>query len=184
MGWVYRLLTLVQSLYSYRLNIFGFPSTPSIPLSKRNLGLFDQRQAVVWVRDNIAHFGGDPDKITLFGHSAGSASVVSHMFSYPDDPIVRGFIAQSQYDVSSGFLPLDFAAVAKNVGCVHETEPQVFQCMVNADANVIAQKFGSGTLHPLGGTFISPPEIDNITVWSPRGFLEQAEKGKFAHKVS
>ena len=172
------LLTLVQSLYSYRLNIFGFPATTSVPVGKTNLGLFDQRQAVVWVRDNIAHFGGDPDKITLFGESAGSASVVTYMFSYPDDPIARGFIAQSQYHLGPG-LPNEFSRVATNVGCVKETESEVFECMMKADGKLIADSIGNVTTNP-GGL----PVVDNITVWSPDGYVEQARKGRFAHKVS
>ena len=152
-------------------------------MNKSNLGLFDQRHAVEWVRDNIAQFGGDPAKITLSGESAGSASVVSYMFAYPDDPIARGFIAQSQYDVLPS-APTDFAHVAKNVGCVNDTEPQVFECMKNADAKLIAERIGNGTIHQAGESPGGSPVVDNITIWSPGGFLEQAEKGKFAHRVS
>ena len=172
----------MQSPYSYRLNIFGFPLTDSVPLSKTNLGLFDQRQAVVWVRDNIAQFGGNPDKITLFGESAGAASVISYMFSYPDDPIVRGFIAQSPYNLAPA-LPTDFGRVATTVGC-NGTEAQIFQCMMNAGAQLISQKMGDETLHQIGSPPGGTPVVDNITLWSPDGYLEQAKKGKFAHRVS
>ena len=52
---------------SYRLGIFGFPGLPSDDSIEQNPGLFDQRAAVEWVRDNIAAFGGDPKRITIFG---------------------------------------------------------------------------------------------------------------------
>src|SRR5436190_14586297 len=74
---------------SYRLNVFGFPGNPSIP--NLNLGLLDQRMAIEWVRDNIAAFGGDPSRITIFGQSAGSASVDYYSYAYTSDPIVAGF---------------------------------------------------------------------------------------------
>ena len=77
---------------SYRLNIFGFPGSPN---ATQNLGLLDQRLAVEWVRDNIAGFGGDPTRITLFGQSAGGASVDYYSYAWTSDPIVAGFIPES-----------------------------------------------------------------------------------------
>ena len=82
----------VTDQFSYRLNIFGFPGNPAGP---NNLGLQDQRLATEWVRDNIAGFGGDPSRITLFGQSAGGASVDYYSFAYTSDPIVNGFIPES-----------------------------------------------------------------------------------------
>jgi len=55
---------------------FAFFDTEDVP---GNAGLFDQLMALQWVRDNIAVFGGNPDKVTLFGESAGAASVSFHM---------------------------------------------------------------------------------------------------------
>lgn len=77
---------------SYRLSILGFPGGP---VGTQNLGLLDQRLAVAWVRDNIANFGGDPSRITLFGQSAGGASVDFYSYAWDSDPIAAGFISES-----------------------------------------------------------------------------------------
>lgn len=77
---------------SYRLSLFGFPGNSP---SSFNLGLLDQRLAVEWVRDNIAAFGGDPSRITLFGESAGGTSVDHYSYAWKDDPIAHALIVQS-----------------------------------------------------------------------------------------
>jgi cholinesterase len=78
---------------NYRMNVFGFPGAPTLP--NQNLAILDQRMAVEWVRDNIAGFGGDPKRITIFGESAGAISVDYYAYAWLEDPIINGLIAQS-----------------------------------------------------------------------------------------
>ncbi|KAF8896552.1 alpha/beta-hydrolase [Infundibulicybe gibba] len=67
---------------NYRLNTFGFLASSSVSPQDLNAGLLDQRQALVFIQENIAAFGGDPSKVTIWGQSAGAGSVESH-FVYP-----------------------------------------------------------------------------------------------------
>lgn len=77
---------------NYRLNIFGFPGAPD---ETHNLGLLDQRLAVEWLRDNARAFGGDPQRITIAGQSAGGMAVDIWSYVWTEEPIVAGLISQS-----------------------------------------------------------------------------------------
>jgi acetylcholinesterase len=76
---------------NYRLGGFGFlPGAEILKDGSSNLGLLDQRLGLEWVADNIAAFGGDPDKVTIWGESAGSISVFDQFALYGGDNTYNG----------------------------------------------------------------------------------------------
>ncbi|KAF1967832.1 carboxylesterase family protein-like protein [Bimuria novae-zelandiae CBS 107.79] len=84
---------------NYRLSAFGFLSGSQELLDEgsTNVGLRDQRLALHWVQENIKAFGGDKKKVTIWGESAGAASVGFHITAYNgrDDKLFRGAAMQS-----------------------------------------------------------------------------------------
>lgn len=91
---------IVTVTMSYRLGVFGFFAHPE--LSKEsphgasgNYALLDQSAALRWVKENIAEFGGDPDKVTIAGESAGSFSVSAQMASPLSKGLIAGAIGES-----------------------------------------------------------------------------------------
>ena len=90
---------------NYRLGPLGFFAHPALdresPAGPINFGLLDQIAALNWVRQNIGAFGGDPDRVTVFGQSAGAQSVLALMASPLAAGLFGSAIAESPYGLPS-----------------------------------------------------------------------------------
>ncbi len=93
---------VVVVLANYRQGAFGFLGGKEIHEDgATNLGLRDQRLALHWIAENVEAFGGDPDKVTIWGQSAGAVSVLYHTVinggdhTYKGKPLFRGAIMNS-----------------------------------------------------------------------------------------
>jgi para-nitrobenzyl esterase len=83
---------------NYRLGAFGYLAHPALTEeagTSGNYGLLDQAAALVWVRDNISAFGGDPENVTVFGESAGAQSITELMALPAADGLFHKAILQS-----------------------------------------------------------------------------------------
>ena len=87
--------------FNYRLGRFGFFAHPALTTANEddgllgNYGYMDQLAALKWVQDNIGAFGGDPDKVTIMGESAGGGSVVNLLTSGQADGLFQQAVAMS-----------------------------------------------------------------------------------------
>jgi len=91
---------IVVVTINYRLGVFGYFSHPALTAespyhSSGNYGLLDQMAALQWVRRNIASFGGDPHRVTVFGASSGSLDICDLLASPLADGLFQGAILQS-----------------------------------------------------------------------------------------
>lgn len=119
---------------NYRLNVFGFLAHPELGAESGNdqsgnYGHLDQVAALRWVRDNAAAFGGDPERITIGGESAGSWSVSTLAASPLSRDLLSGAIGQSGAAVGPSDRSADQAtadsiglAFAKTIGAPTLTE--------------------------------------------------------------
>jgi len=91
---------IVALTVNYRLGPFGFMAHPELTAESEhhasgNYALLDQSAALRWVKQNIAAFGGDPNRIIIAGESAGSTSVSAQMMSPLSKNLIAGAIGES-----------------------------------------------------------------------------------------
>lgn len=125
---------------NYRLGPLGFLSTGD-EASPGNYGMLDQVLALRWVQDNIAAFGGDKNRVTIFGESAGGASVTLHMLSPLSKGLFHGAIPQSGA-AAAEWATLDNLQIvqertkelAKSLKCPTDYTKNLVECLRNRAA--------------------------------------------------
>ncbi|KAG1717275.1 Alpha/Beta hydrolase protein [Suillus paluster] len=134
---------IIVSVY-YRLASFGFLAVPEFTNSTYgdfNVGLKDQREALRWVQSNIGKFGGNPNEVTVAGHSAGAISTELHMTVNERGPLFSRAIVQS---VVRSPLPTPeqqrplFEFYAAEAKCSTGSVEQKMDCLRNADISELS----------------------------------------------
>jgi para-nitrobenzyl esterase len=179
---------------NYRLGVFGFLAHPELTKESDhqvsgNYGLLDQIAALHWIRDNIAAFGGDPNRVTIFGESGGARSVCFLMVS----PLGKGLFQRAIVQSGSlyrgighlkkshdGLPPMEKEGVriARQLGCTTLKElrrkkaEEIIQILNATTAPLLSPP---GVLTIPDGIFISGPVIDNWVV--PEDPVKRFEHG-------
>ncbi|KAH7701858.1 CRE-GES-1 protein [Aphelenchoides avenae] len=144
---------IVVVAVQYRLAVYGFASTGDETLPG-NLGLWDQVSALKFVQENIRGFGGDPDRVTLYGYSAGAASASALALS----PHSRDLFHQAIQMSGSGFsqwatnhLSVEATKeLARTLGCESDDSADIKRCLKEAttdDMRNAVLKMGPTALH-------------------------------------
>ena len=130
---------VVAVVIQYRLGPFGFLTTGD-SVSPGNFGMLDQVEALKWVNENIEHFGGNPNQVTIFGESAGGTSVSLHLLSPLSRNLFHRIIAESGVDLSpfafqSSSFGLRFTKeLAEKLSCPTKEHGTMVDCIQAKDA--------------------------------------------------
>ncbi|XP_026791834.2 acetylcholinesterase [Pangasianodon hypophthalmus] len=133
---------------NYRVGAFGFLALNGSSEAPGNVGLLDQRMALQWVQDNIHFFGGNPKQVTIFGESAGGASIGMHLLSPESRPKFTRAIMQSGVP-NCPWATVNFdearrraTKLAKLVGCPDDDDSELVDCLRNKQPQeLIDQEF-------------------------------------------
>ncbi|KAK2027048.1 carboxylesterase [Colletotrichum zoysiae] len=180
--WIERSQSHIFVTFNYRMKLFGFPN--SAALEEQNLGLMDQRFAVSWIRDNVAKFGGDPERMTIWGHSAGAIAVDYWNFAYAADPIAQALIMDSgtahldqlmNHDASHS----NFTFVAQQLGCGNLTDARAeLACMRKIPAEKLERFVADYKDSQVTPTIGFSPQIDNKIIFA--NYTEKAALGEMS----
>jgi para-nitrobenzyl esterase len=163
---------------NFRQGPLGYLVHPSLDSAhpSGNQALRDQQLVLRWIQQNIAAFGGDPQRVTLYGQSAGAQATCLHWFAPGSRDLVHGYFMQSGSCVQYLNVPLDRRRVAKVSQALVDDlcagESDVAACLRALPGERIAL-WGGGQLRPMGEDFY--PQIDgDVLPWHP---LEAFERG-------
>ncbi|KAK4157747.1 Alpha/Beta hydrolase protein [Chaetomidium leptoderma] len=158
---------------NYRVGVLGFPGGKEAAAAGiANLGLKDQRQALRWIQENIAAFGGDPDKVTLWGQSAGATSVAAQILAYggkSGESLFRGAIMISSsvgvvntYRADDSRQVGNYAALLNHTGCLDAVTGDSLDCIRNTP---VPELYEAG--NKVGGVLTWYPATDDDFIAKP-----------------
>ncbi|XP_028416350.1 cholinesterase-like, partial [Dendronephthya gigantea] len=162
---------------NYRLFDLGFLVTRDESV-RGNFALFDQRLAFKWVHENIERFGGDPDKVTIFGESAGAGSTSSHFFSEDSWPYFQRSILQSgSITFPMGVVDMNYAKNMSEeflgqVGC--KNDEKVLECLQNLSTEEIMEHYRT-TEYSMTKDFMLPVLDGDFFKKLPAKMLEEGQ---------
>lgn len=127
---------IVLVTVNYRLGNLGFMALDALRLedpngSTGNYGMQDQNLALKWVQTNIASFGGDPGRVTIFGESAGGMSVMWHLVSPMSKGLFHAAIMESGTSAASFFFQ-----PYKEAASYYEDTAKILKCPAEGGATV------------------------------------------------
>jgi para-nitrobenzyl esterase len=163
---------------NYRLGVLGFMAHPAFaPAHNGNLGLEDQREALRWVKRNIAAFGGDPANVTLAGESAGGASVCLQLVSAEQS---RGLFQKAIVQSLACTVQLNSVADSERIGeqvakLVHCEDPAAAPACLRSKsvAELLGAQSTVGAANPRAFT----PSVGSRSV--PRQGADAFSSGRF-----
>ncbi|KAH8817204.1 Alpha/Beta hydrolase protein [Xylogone sp. PMI_703] len=147
---------------NYRLAVWGFFQSPQILAEgSSNAGLLDQRMAFRWIKENIAAFGGDPNRVTIWGESAGAQSIGLHLYSYDgrNDNLFRAAIMESGGPIGTALESLAYYTspvenLTRTTGC-HTAKDQL-ACLRGLSSETLFNAHVSQTWNPIvDGDFLT-----------------------------
>ncbi|KAJ6641664.1 Esterase B1, partial [Pseudolycoriella hygida] len=130
--------------HNYRVGVLGFMSLGT-PEFSGNMGLKDQNLALKWVSENIERFGGDPNSITIFGHSAGASSAHFHTLSPESNSLFHRAIPMSgsALNVWATYPPgdqmLHLFMIAKSTGTSVYSDKDLKKFLLNVDGKYFVE---------------------------------------------
>ncbi|PSR81463.1 Alpha/Beta hydrolase protein [Coniella lustricola] len=171
---------IIHVAMNYRLGFFGFAHTPELAAEgSLNVGYKDQRLAMEWVRDNIKAFGGDPERITVYGQSSGASSIGIHLVSYGGArpvPFQQAILESGTFDVGilANYTPVLTQEIIEDLNCTSALTNDTLACLRSLDSATVGnaslarywieQGINSGTLWlaAVDGDFLPDSPIDLV----------------------
>ncbi|KAK1234052.1 hypothetical protein PQX77_002746 [Marasmius sp. AFHP31] len=155
----------------YRLGILGFLAGNEVYADGAlNAGLLDQNFALRWVNRHISKFGGDPDRVTIWGQSAGAGSVLQQVIAedgQTSPQLFRGAIASStflppQYTYNDTFPQTLYDRVVEAVNC--SSSENTLKCLRETDISALQSVNEDLNAGVLSGVFASGPVVDGTFI--------------------